>query len=305
VGRIKGAVVVLLLVAAAACSGGDDGDDEASVDLEPIAAVEPCDLLDEDAAAELVGADVRKVDDPDVGEGESACDYELADDTGSGIAASMRLAPGDEDDVPGGSLARAMDLGDAGAVETTETAVKVVYVVREVVVRIEVTPASGEVDDAVVDAVVAFAEETEAPVVEAVTGEAPAETTTTEAEEETTTTEADVTTTTEAGRVDVDTGWSATAVDFRERIGEQFTYECPPGGPPGTVWGTAEASYTDDSSVCSAAVHAGAITVADGGDVLIQMVPGRESYPGSTANGITTLEWPTPWPAGFLVLGAA
>jgi hypothetical protein len=292
--------VAVVLLGAAAC-GGDDGGETADIELEPIAAIEVCDLLDEGTAAELVGADVRRVEDPDLGDDESGCDYELADETGSGVAASMRLARGSTDDIPGGALARSMSLGDGGAVETTDTQVKVVYVVREVVVRIEVAPASGEVSDDIVEAVVDFAIETEAPVVEAITGEAPPTT-----EAETTTTAEETTTTTEAasGDVDVELGWSATAVEFRERIGEQFVYACPPGGPVATAWGTAEASYTDDSSVCTAAVHAGAITVDDGGRVRIQMVEGRESYPSSTANGVTTIDWPTPWPAGFLVLDA-
>jgi hypothetical protein len=294
-------VVMAVLVLVAGC-GGDDGEETREVELEPIAAVEACDLLDASRASELAGADVEaaaaSAEDPNV------CEFAFAEGegegVGSGIAASLRLEEGDESDVPGGSLARALRLGDAGAVETTETAVKVVYVVREIVVRIEVTPADG-VDDAAVERVVEFAEETEAPVVEAVTGEAPAE------EASTTTTEASTTTTeetaTSAPDADVDALWSRTAVEHREAIGEQFTYDCPPGGTPRTIWGDHTTGYTDDSSVCTAAVHAGEITIDEGGEVLIQMVPGQPSYPSTEANGITSQEWPE-WPAGFLVLGA-
>jgi hypothetical protein len=221
---------------------------------------------------------------------------------GSGVAAVMRLEPGDEGDVPGGGLAQALSLGDAGAVEASDTDVQVVYVVREVVVRIEVVPASGEVDEALIDEVVEFAETTEAPIVEAVTGEAPPATeATTTTEEPTTTTEAAVATT--AGTTDptVSNSWSATAVEHREAIGEQFLYSCPPGGPPGTIWGTDV--YTDDSSVCTAAVHAGHITVEDGGTVRIQMVPGQDAYPASERHGIVSQEWPE-WPGSFIVLVA-
>lgn len=297
-------VVMAVLVLVAGCGGDDGGEETREVELEPIAAVEACDLLDSSKAAELAGADVEAAegsgDDPNV------CEFAFAEGegegVGSGIAASLRMEEGDESDVPGGSLAQALSLGDAGAVETTDTAVKVVYVVREVVVRIEVTPADG-VDDAAIERVVEFAEETEAPVVEAVTGEAPEESTTT-TEASTTTTEAATTTTTGEPELGVEELWGLTAVEHREQIGEQFEFECPAGGTPRTAWGDHRTGYTDDSGVCTAAVHAGAITIEEGGTVLIQMVPGQDSYPSSSANGITTLEWTTPWPAGFLVLGA-
>lgn len=294
-------VVVTVVLLVTACGGGDDGD-AVELDAEPIASVEACDLLDEDTASDLAGADVELVSDA---ADPNACEFAFTDDTlGTGVAASLRFDEGDESDVPGGGVAGALDLGDAGAVEADDTTVKVVYVVREVVVFIEVAPAGG-VDDEVIDRVVDFAERTEAPVVEAVTGEAPAEdeptTTTATTEAQTTTTESASGTVTTIDGVDT-SSWGATAVAFRDQIGEQFVYTCPPGGPPGTVWGNPTEGYTDDSSVCTASVHAGLITVEDGGRVRIQMTEGRESYTGTTANGITTLDWPTPWPASFLPL---
>ena len=60
-------------------------------------------------------------------------------------------------------------------------------------------------------------------------------------------------------------GWSANAVAFRARTGERFAYTCPGGGTVGTVYGTG--LYTDDSSVCTAAIHAGLISLAAGGTV--------------------------------------
>jgi hypothetical protein len=80
--------------------------------------------------------------------------------------------------------------------------------------------------------------------------------------------------------------WFATAEDHRSEIGERFTYDCPGGGPSAVVWGTD--IYTDDSSVCTAAVHAGAITLEDGGTVTIEIREGLDSYLGTTANEITT-----------------
>ena len=51
----------------------------------------------------------------------------------------------------------------------------------------------------------------------------------------------------------------------------------------GTVWGTG--IYTDDSSICRAAVHAGEIS-EDGGYVQFTVSGGRRSYDGSTVQGI-------------------
>jgi hypothetical protein len=55
------------------------------------------------------------------------------------------------------------------------------------------------------------------------------------------------------------------------------------------VWGTD--IYTDDSSVCTAAVHAGLIDYEDGGEVVIEIRAGESSYLGTTANGVTTLDY--------------
>ena len=81
-------------------------------------------------------------------------------------------------------------------------------------------------------------------------------------------------------------GWTVTASAQRARSGERFAYVCPPGGTPGSPWGTD--TYTDDSSVCSAAVHAGLITAATGGTVTIEVRPGLSAYTGSARNGVTT-----------------
>ncbi len=83
--------------------------------------------------------------------------------------------------------------------------------------------------------------------------------------------------------------WGANAVDFRGKNGASYLYSCPAKGSVGDVYGTG--TYTDDSSVCSAAVHAGLITVAAGGDVTIQIRPGATSYSGSTQHGVTSNDW--------------
>jgi hypothetical protein len=83
--------------------------------------------------------------------------------------------------------------------------------------------------------------------------------------------------------------WSATATEYRGQNGAHYTYGCPANGTPGSPWGTD--LYTDDSSVCSAAVHAGLITATQGGTVVIEIRPGADSYTGSTRNGVKTVDY--------------
>jgi hypothetical protein len=80
--------------------------------------------------------------------------------------------------------------------------------------------------------------------------------------------------------------WDARANPFRTYTGARFAYTCPANGTIGPVWGTG--TYTDDSSVCTAAVHSGLLTLAAGGSVTIEMRAGQASYTGSTRNGITS-----------------
>ncbi len=91
--------------------------------------------------------------------------------------------------------------------------------------------------------------------------------------------------------------WRRPASFYAGRDETEFTVECEPGGAPGNVWGTG--TYTDDSSICTAAVHDGLISAADGGEVQFRLVPGQESYAGSTANGITSKDYGS-WGASFV-----
>lgn len=80
--------------------------------------------------------------------------------------------------------------------------------------------------------------------------------------------------------------WNTTASAFSGGDGKVYEFECPENGKPFGIWGNA--AYTADSSICTAAVHAGSITLEDGGYIVIQFRPGRESYSGATRNGITS-----------------
>ena len=87
-----------------------------------------------------------------------------------------------------------------------------------------------------------------------------------------------------------DVSWDLDAAEHRGEDGKRIAYLCPPDGDPSaTVWGTG--TYTDDSSVCAAAVHAGIINPIEGGRVLIEVAPGEESYEGSEANGVTSQDY--------------
>ena len=96
--------------------------------------------------------------------------------------------------------------------------------------------------------------------------------------------------------------WSAHPMDRRGANGQMFSYHCSPNGTPGTIWGSD--IYSDDSPVCTAAVHAGLITLAEGGTVTIQIRPGRASYEATLRNGIESQPWEV-WEGSYVfVLGA-
>nr|WP_233582862.1 LCCL domain-containing protein [Corallococcus sp. CA053C] len=63
------------------------------------------------------------------------------------------------------------------------------------------------------------------------------------------------------------------------------------------MWGTD--LYTDDSNVCSAALHAGVIP-ATGGTVVVTLQPGLSSYRGTTRNGVSTLPYGS-WAGSFSI----
>jgi len=57
----------------------------------------------------------------------------------------------------------------------------------------------------------------------------------------------------------------------------------------GQVWGTGV--YTSDSSLASAAVHAGALADGQTGAVIVEVLPGAASYEGSSRYGVTSAKW--------------
>lgn len=83
---------------------------------------------------------------------------------------------------------------------------------------------------------------------------------------------------------------------YRGQNGAVVTCSCSSAATSGgSVWGTG--TYTDDSSLCSAALHAGAVTTA-GGIISAVISDGRSSYTGSTRNGVTSLSYGA-WPYSY------
>ncbi len=97
------------------------------------------------------------------------------------------------------------------------------------------------------------------------------------------------------------TDWYAQGKLFRGENGTRHSYLCPADGVLSGIWGTDV--YTDDTSVCTAAVHAGKITIAQGGTVTIEIRPGLASYTGSARNGVTSLSYGA-WSSSFVVVSA-
>lgn len=94
--------------------------------------------------------------------------------------------------------------------------------------------------------------------------------------------------------------WMVRPSDFGAEVGKKYSFSCPAEGDPAyEIWGVGP--YTDDSAICVAAVHAGLITAAKGGTVSFEIQTGSQSYRGSTANGITSLEY-GPWPTQYTFL---
>lgn len=78
--------------------------------------------------------------------------------------------------------------------------------------------------------------------------------------------------------------WNTTAESLRGRNGERFTYLCPPNGTLSRSLYRGNA-YTDDSSICTAAVNSHVINQQAGGVVTIQIQPGPSPGTGRFVPG--------------------
>ena len=108
----------------------------------------------------------------------------------------------------------------------------------------------------------------------------------------------------EATRIDLEIDWrtSPLDLDLRGMNGERYTFQCPPGKPePAQLFGSG--IYTDASSICTAAVHAGAIHAKTGGIVTIEIRPGQNGgYIGSEQNSLASHDYERAWSGSFVVV---
>jgi hypothetical protein len=96
-----------------------------------------------------------------------------------------------------------------------------------------------------------------------------------------------------------DIDWRSSPLDLNLRglNGERFHFHCGPGKAlAGQVIGSGP--YTDASSICAAAVHAGVIRAAHGGVVTIEVRPGQTHYVGSSSHFIQSESYEPFWSAG-------
>ncbi len=84
---------------------------------------------------------------------------------------------------------------------------------------------------------------------------------------------------------------------YREYTGESFSFQVT-GDAWASVWGTD--IYTDDSSLAAAAVHAGVLEDGETGVVVVTILPGEESYTGSTRNDVTSWDYGS-WSGSYIV----
>jgi sugar lactone lactonase YvrE len=86
---------------------------------------------------------------------------------------------------------------------------------------------------------------------------------------------------------------------LKEDTGDKTSIKvrCPPGCATtdslvGPIYGNM--TYVDQSVICKAAIHAGAITRAEGGMFQLIVERGLKEYPGTTQNDVVSTEWTSP-----------
>lgn len=86
--------------------------------------------------------------------------------------------------------------------------------------------------------------------------------------------------------------WTATPRNLRlaGNNGQRYTLYCPPNGQIRPIWGSI--SYTDTSSICTAAAHNGSIIRNRGGNVVIEMDSGPRYFTSTLKNGIRSRQYP-------------
>jgi hypothetical protein len=88
--------------------------------------------------------------------------------------------------------------------------------------------------------------------------------------------------------------------NYADEVGQTLKFNVV-GSNVGTIWG--DGTYTSDSALAVAVVHAGALKVGQAGLVTVYIVPGPDSYEGVSRNGIVSRAY-GPWQVGYRIVGA-
>jgi hypothetical protein len=90
---------------------------------------------------------------------------------------------------------------------------------------------------------------------------------------------------------------TSTAERYADVVGQSITFVCPASdGGPAYVYGTDV--YTDNSPICKAAIHAGALPRGTAGVVTIVIGGAADAFRGSTRHGVTTSSYHG-WPRSY------
>ncbi|MEM9954950.1 MAG: LCCL domain-containing protein [Chloroflexota bacterium] len=87
----------------------------------------------------------------------------------------------------------------------------------------------------------------------------------------------------------VEIDWNTRGYDLEGETDATFVVSCPEDGEAFSLWGTDV--YTDDSSICTVAVHSGLITFEEGGEFVVTILDGLEEYESTEQNGIESSSW--------------
>jgi hypothetical protein len=89
-----------------------------------------------------------------------------------------------------------------------------------------------------------------------------------------------------------------TLTNLHNQIGKTFHFRVT-GSVQGTIWGTD--TYTSDSPLATAAVHAGAVQPGQTGIVKVTIVPPLPAFNGSTRHGVTSSAY-GPFPGAYQIV---
>ena len=89
-----------------------------------------------------------------------------------------------------------------------------------------------------------------------------------------------------------------TAYQQPQHIGKTYVFRVTGNVNGGTIWGTG--TYTLDSSLAMAAVHAGVLKQGQTGNVKVTILPAMAGFVGSTQNGVTSSPYAT-YPGAYQI----